>query len=182
MGFEYTSGRPSLDLVGTVSERGTTDLERLRSWADVEAWVGGSGLRVDDLTGDDADLPRVRALREALHAVVRAGLDGVPVPSEDARVLNEAAAGPPLRPALAPGGTVRWSGGLDAVLATLARDGLELVGSGEMALVRGCDDPACTRLYVDRSRGGRRRWCGMKGCGDRAKAAAYRQRHRSPAS
>jgi predicted RNA-binding Zn ribbon-like protein len=59
---------------------------------------------------------------------------------------------------------------------------MELSGSGSAvdrrALLRRCDDPKCTRLFIDRSRGGRRRWCDMKGCGDRAKAAAYRRRHR----
>ncbi|PYC65712.1 hypothetical protein C7C45_27955 [Micromonospora arborensis] len=36
------------------------------------------------------------------------------------------------------------------------------------------------RVRRVRSRGARRRWCGMRGCGDRAKAAAYRQRRRTP--
>jgi predicted RNA-binding Zn ribbon-like protein len=48
--------------------------------------------------------------------------------------------------------------------------------------LRRCDGARCTRLFVDRSRDGRRRWCEMKGCGDRAKAAAYRQRRRADAT
>jgi predicted RNA-binding Zn ribbon-like protein len=41
---------------------------------------------------------------------------------------------------------------------------------------RECERPACTRLFVDRSRGGTRAWCGMAECGNRVKAADYRAR------
>jgi predicted RNA-binding Zn ribbon-like protein len=179
--FEHTGGRPVLDVVGTVANRGTDEVERLRSWADVEAWVQGSGLRVDDLSGGEADLPRVRALRESLYAVLRAALDGVPPPAPERGAVNAAAAGPGPTPQLTPTGAVRWTGGLDAVLTALARDALALVGSPELGAVQQCAGDRCTRLFVDRSRGARRRWCGMKGCGDRAKAAAYRRRRRGGA-
>jgi predicted RNA-binding Zn ribbon-like protein len=177
--FEYTGGRPALDAVGTVANRGTDDVERWRSWADVAGWVRGSHLRVDDLSGSDDDLPRVRALRESLYAVLLAALDGVRPPQDDRAAVNAAAAQAGPTPQLTEAGDVRWMGGLDAVLAALARDALDLVDSPELRAVRQCADDHCTRLFVDRSRGARRRWCGMKGCGDRAKAAAYRQRHRS---
>jgi predicted RNA-binding Zn ribbon-like protein len=176
--FEYTGGRPALDLVGTLSNRGTDDVERLRSGADVEAWVRGSSLHIDDLTGTDEALRRVRSLRESLYAVLRAALDGVTTPEDDRAAVNAAAAGRGPTPSLTDAGTVRWTGGLDAVLTALARDALDLVDSPDLGAVQQCADDRCTRLFVDRSRGARRRWCGMKGCGDRAKAAAYRRRHR----
>lgn len=177
--FDYPGGRPVLDLVGTVANRGTDDLERLRSWADVAAWVDGSGLRVDDLAGSDDDVPRVTALREALYGVLRAALDGISPGPEECTAVNAAARGPGPTPQLGEAGDVRWTGGLDAVLAALARDALDLVDSPDLGAVRQCADDRCTRLFVDRSRGARRRWCGMKGCGDRAKAATYRARRRA---
>ena len=57
-------------------------------------------------------------------------------------------------------------------------DVIELHHGPDRALLRWCADAYCTRPFIDRSRGGRRRWCGMAGCGDRAKAAAYRMRKR----
>ncbi|MBF8191464.1 CGNR zinc finger domain-containing protein [Nonomuraea sp. K274] len=42
--------------------------------------------------------------------------------------------------------------------------------------VRECARPECTRIFVDRSRGGKRQWCGMEECGNRIKAANYRSR------
>jgi predicted RNA-binding Zn ribbon-like protein len=56
---------------------------------------------------------------------------------------------------------------------------LDLHGDADRPLLSRCADDRCTRPFVDRSRGHRRRWCGMRGCGDRAKAAAYRARHRT---
>jgi len=67
-----------------------------------------------------------------------------------------------------------------AVFAFLARDCLDLFDSPDRAALRWCADAKCTRVFIDRSRGQRRRWCGMKGCGDRAKAAAYRRRQALP--
>ncbi|MFD0660841.1 CGNR zinc finger domain-containing protein [Thermocatellispora tengchongensis] len=42
--------------------------------------------------------------------------------------------------------------------------------------VRECAFPECTRVFIDRSRGGNRQWCGMEECGNRVKAANYRSR------
>jgi predicted RNA-binding Zn ribbon-like protein len=53
---------------------------------------------------------------------------------------------------------------------------LELLGGDEIRLVRECDGPSCTRLYVDSSRAGNRRWCSNTECGNQAKVAAFRRR------
>jgi predicted RNA-binding Zn ribbon-like protein len=44
--------------------------------------------------------------------------------------------------------------------------------------VKACEGPACTLLFVDHTRGRRRRWCSMALCGNRAKQAAHRHRHK----
>jgi predicted RNA-binding Zn ribbon-like protein len=169
-----------LDLLGTLSDRGSADVERLRPWRDVEGWVRGTGVHIDDLDGDDADVPRVRALREALYGLVTARMAGAVPADADRRTVNASAAAGVLTPQLTGAGEVSWTGGLEGLLGAVARDGLDLLASPDLRVLRECADPHCTRLFVDRSRGGRRRWCGMKGCGDRAKAAAYRRRQRSP--
>ncbi len=48
----------------------------------------------------------------------------------------------------------------------------------ELARVRRCADPRCTRVFLDTSRNGSRRWCDMGVCGNRAKAARHRARDR----
>jgi predicted RNA-binding Zn ribbon-like protein len=46
----------------------------------------------------------------------------------------------------------------------------------ELARVRRCADPRCPRVFFDGTRNGRRRWCEMTTCGNRAKAARHRRR------
>jgi predicted RNA-binding Zn ribbon-like protein len=50
---------------------------------------------------------------------------------------------------------------------------------GELGRVRRCADSRCPRVFFDRTKNGRRRWCDMATCGNRAKAARHRARRRS---
>lgn len=180
MAFEFSANRPVLDFVPTVAGRGTTNEEKLRTPADLAAWAQQSGI-VDDIGAvSQDDVKHARAVREAIFRLLAALIDQEP-PSPSARaVVNRAAAqpGPQLR--LDEAGQLHRTGGLDALLATLAADCLDLFASPDRAALHWCADERCARPFLDRSRGHRRRWCGMRGCGDRAKAAAYRERRRSP--
>jgi predicted RNA-binding Zn ribbon-like protein len=49
---------------------------------------------------------------------------------------------------------------------------------GELARVRRCADARCPRVFLDGTKNGRRRWCDMATCGNRAKAARYRAKER----
>jgi predicted RNA-binding Zn ribbon-like protein len=177
--FESVSDRPVLDFVATVAERGRAELEHLRTPADLAGWVREAGLVDDVRTPTAADLDRATELREAAYALVTALLDGTRPPSRARAVVNATAARPGPRLVLGAAGSVRKVGGLDAALAALAADVIDLHAGPDRALLRRCADSHCTRPFVDRSRGQRRRWCGMRGCGDRAKAAAYRARRRA---
>lgn len=50
------------------------------------------------------------------------------------------------------------------------------VCSEDFSDVKACEGHACTLLFVDHTRGHRRRWCSMAMCGNRAKQAAHRHR------
>lgn len=47
--------------------------------------------------------------------------------------------------------------------------------------IRNCANPVCVLWFVDISKNGRRRWCSMEACGNRAKAGRFHQRHRGDA-
>ncbi|MFJ5036104.1 CGNR zinc finger domain-containing protein, partial [Streptomyces sp. NPDC088560] len=64
-------------------------------------------------------------------------------------------------------------------LATVARQAVELLSGPDVPLMKECGNPECTRVYIDRSRGTRRQWCGMESCGNKIKAAAYRARKKT---
>jgi predicted RNA-binding Zn ribbon-like protein len=70
-------------------------------------------------------------------------------------------------------------GGLDWLLAAVARSGAELIAEGTGARLRICSNAGCGLFFYDTSRTGRRRWCSMATCGNRHKVAAFSRRQTS---
>jgi predicted RNA-binding Zn ribbon-like protein len=68
-------------------------------------------------------------------------------------------------------------GGLDWLLAAIARSAAELIAEGPSARLRVCSNPSCGLFFYDNSRTRRRRWCSMSRCGNRHKVAAFSRRH-----
>ena len=182
MTFAISSGNLALDFVGTLGERRDARNEHLHAGADVAAWLVEAGVLDGQLATDDETLGRAVAVREAMFAVVERLIDapGAALPRPELAEVNRAAAEPPPTLALQPDGHLVRTGSWRAGLSAVARDALALVEPGDAAL-KWCANPTCTHPFLDRSRGHRRRWCEMAGCGDRAKAAAYRARRRAEA-
>ena len=176
--FEFVADRPVLDFVATVAERTTVREEKLGNPADLADWVTQSGILDHPPTITTRQLERAKQLREALFGLLSALIDGSEPPPTDRDLVNVAASRPGPTLQLSSNGEVSRHGDIDAVLAVLAQDCVDLFDSADRQALRWCADSSCTRPFIDRSRGHRRRWCGMKGCGDRAKAAAYRARQR----
>jgi predicted RNA-binding Zn ribbon-like protein len=173
--FEFIADRPVLDFLSTIAERGTRDEEKLRSAQDLTDWIEQSGIVDTAPPVTQQALERGKALREAMFRLVAALINHQTPSVTDRALVNAAAEVSPPVLRLDDDGLHRY-GDTDAVLALLARDCLDLFDSPDRAALHWCADATCTRPFIDRSRGQRRRWCGMKGCGDRAKAAAYRRR------
>jgi predicted RNA-binding Zn ribbon-like protein len=70
-------------------------------------------------------------------------------------------------------------GGLEWLLAAVARSAAEIVAEGASARLRVCANPACALFFYDESRTHRRRWCSMSVCGNRSKVAAFARKHAS---
>jgi predicted RNA-binding Zn ribbon-like protein len=68
-------------------------------------------------------------------------------------------------------------GGLDWLLAAVARSGAETIAEGGQARLRLCANPQCGLFFYDASRTHVRRWCSMAACGNRSKVAAFARRH-----
>ncbi|WP_319942960.1 CGNR zinc finger domain-containing protein [Nocardia aurantia] len=175
--FTFVSGNLALDYAGTVEARTTEYRDRLVTAADLADWLVAAGL-LDAVPAGDAEALRPAVeLREAIYRLGVGALHGEPFDPADSALLNEVARGCPPRVELVADGVVRRTGTVDAALAAIARSAIELLGSPDRSRVKQCGRDTCTRLYVDTSRGGSRRWCDMAGCGNRAKSAAFRQRH-----
>jgi predicted RNA-binding Zn ribbon-like protein len=63
-----------------------------------------------------------------------------------------------------------------SLLMPIAEVLAKLVCEEDFTYVKACEGPRCTLLFADHTRGHARRWCTMAVCGNRAKAAAHRQR------
>jgi predicted RNA-binding Zn ribbon-like protein len=64
----------------------------------------------------------------------------------------------------------------EAMLQPLAQAMAELVCDADFSLVKQCEGPGCTMVFLDKTKGHARRWCSMALCGNRAKQAAHRAR------
>ncbi|MEV5894868.1 CGNR zinc finger domain-containing protein [Nonomuraea fuscirosea] len=175
MSFVFVSGNLALDFAGTLKWRRSEPEELLATSADLGRWAVEAGVTNEAPAIDAADLRRLRTLREAVYRLVIHGVNGLPWPDGDLGVVNEEAAGAPPGVRLTPGGLVR-TGDAGALAAAVARSAAELLGELSELRVRECALAECTRLFIDRSRGGNRQWCGMEECGNRVKVANYRSR------
>jgi predicted RNA-binding Zn ribbon-like protein len=63
-----------------------------------------------------------------------------------------------------------------SLLLPIAQAMAELICSVDFSLVKACEGPTCTLLFLDTTQGRARRWCSMAACGNRAKQAAHRIR------
>lgn len=176
MNFAYVSGNPALDLAGTVRSRRDDPDDMLAVPADLERWVAECDELPGPVTADAAAFESARALREAIYRLAHDRVLGRPFDPDSLAVVNDAANGPALTFELSDAG-LRRSGELAAVLSHVARSGIAALADPD-ACLKECGRTGCTRIYLDRSRGARRTWCGMDECGNRVKAAAYRARRR----
>ena len=178
--FPFEPGAACLELAYTGGEGDMAVYETLHRPEDLTAWLRARlGDAVADATADDHH--RMRALRAALWDCVDAAADGTPAPPAAVDVINAVAARPDPVPALDSDLRRHWRTPVpvDAVLAHLARDAVELLGGPLAARIRRCAAGDCEIVFVDTSRPGRRRWCSMPRCGNRSKVTAFRARRNS---
>jgi predicted RNA-binding Zn ribbon-like protein len=179
-GFRFLGGRACLDLTATAGER-ERRAERLRTPQDLASWLVEAGLADEPPAASRQDLAHARTLREAVYQTIKRRITGQPAGPGDLAIINDWAGRPPPR---------RWLAAEDsqlrarsdvttaaALVASVARDAVDLLGGPLAHRIRECAAEDCTLLFLDASRAGRRRWCSMATCGARAKMTAYRTRH-----
>ncbi|MCX5333707.1 MULTISPECIES: ABATE domain-containing protein [unclassified Streptomyces] len=181
--LRFDAGRICLDLLAT-----THPVERLDSTEALFAWITGAGLVPPDTPLVHADaswLVGFRELRGQTSQLVRARLVPEPRPSYDlalARVNDLARTAPPAPRAVQgeDGTLVRELASppeLAALLGAIARDAVELLTDPvARACLRQCAGDNCPIVYLDTSRGRRRRWCSSEVCGNRERVARHRRR------
>lgn len=177
--YRFDPGALCLELLTTGGIGEFRRYEVLHAPGDLAAWAERSRLTpTPDLRVSEAEVADARRLRDALwRAMTARALTETPDPADIATV-NEAAARPPLTPAIAPDGERVWAGAADGsgLLSTVARDAVDLLTGPFSHRIRMCASDNCYLVYVDTSRPGRRRWCSMEHCGNLHKVRTLRAR------
>lgn len=174
----FVCGDPALDFAATLRARRTARFEMFAAPERLDAWYVESGV-VDAVTpGDEGDVARATAVREALYLLITARRRGEDFDPGALALVNSTARTPSAVPQLTAEGR-RTDATPAEALSTVARRAIELLSGPDVPLLKECGNPECTRVYIDRSRGMRRQWCGMESCGNKIKAAAYRARKKS---
>lgn len=177
--FSFRSGRIALDFAATLMFRSSSaPQELLREEGALAAWLTAAGILDRGAQVTARDLSRAKVLRETIYRLAVAAASNRSPAADDIALLNQMAAGPPPVPELVRFGRARLRGDAGQGLTAIARDALSVLGSSDVMRLRQCGRGGCTRLFLDRSRGANRVWCGMRECGNRVNAAAYRRRKR----
>ncbi len=175
--FRFDPGATCLEFAVTGGEGYRAAYETLHSPADLDRWTRARlGIVAEQVTVQD--LTEAKRLREAIWHCAEARATGRPLPRSHAEALNQAAALPPPAPSIGRANRLAWTRPVTAaqVRSMLARDAVHLLTGPLAGRIRRCAGTNCTLLFADASRPGRRRWCSMRRCGNRAKAREFRQR------
>ena len=181
-------GNLALDFCNTAGEHlAPQPTELLRDWETLLRWAAQVGLIGPEsyfqLLSHPEPLDEIIQLREAIHRVGLAIAGSRPIHKLDIALLRQHANAP--RPEVEIVSSAgRWrpaptraSGRLGAILAGEA---LSLLCSPKATGVGVCGGGNRGWLFVDESRGKRRRWCDMNDCGNRAKARRYYEQNKGP--
>ncbi len=168
----------------------TCDLERhveaLPNPRDLAAWLRYLELIDSTTEVDDADLVRVIELREAVRQLLIVKHDGVTsAPAEQAAAyLSEVARRVRLRPVFSADGyqLAAEATGVDHAIGELLAVIVKAMADGSWSRLKACSSDICRWAFFDATRSGGGRWCSMRVCGNKRKAAAFRARKREAAA
>lgn len=165
----FLGGRLCLDFVNTANWReGIAVDERLTDVEALSIWSVRQGLIAEScLTGDIAEALRFRALlRRCFLAAEGANAEDLAAMDAVRRLPSTLVLGSDGRYRLA--GTQ-----VGGVLSLVAQSAAEVLLTGTQRQLKACPGEDCGWLFLDESPSGRRRWCSMAICGNRAKAKRH---------
>lgn len=152
----------------------------------LRAWLAERGLvrETRAIEAVEAARPAFHELRDLVHDITRQLVEaGVPSAAQVRslnRVLREGLHYHRLEPADEGSRLTVGQVGDDMALAraTIAGSLAHYIADHDVGRLRICASEDCSWRFVDRSPTGRRRWCDMRTCGNRAKVARHRARAR----
>ena len=187
--FHFDSGSLALDFLNAATGGGGAEARSTASPDALLAWLNQA--RLTDGTTDqrDGSPPQLRTLLGeatrlvgSVEAAVSAVKRGQPLPAPDLLALNRVleARSSSTRAVSGPGGLVLVEevhlSDVRGLLAPVAESAVQLLTGADPARLRRCRAEDCLAWFLDTSKNGRRKWCSMSRCGNRAKVAAHYRR------
>ena len=156
------------------------DVARLGSWLRAAGLVAAAPPR----QRLERELPAFRELRVLVRSVAdRLDAGRAPTKAQVAGINRVMRAGTHYHALRAEPDGTRFSmepvgDGLEQARSAVAGSLAHYLADHDLRRLRVCADDTCRWLFVYRSPAGRRRWCDMRTCGNRAKVARHRARAR----
>jgi predicted RNA-binding Zn ribbon-like protein len=160
--------------VNTYNHDFPPDWDRIGTPEKARAWLREKRLLAPDDAVSDADVARLRELREAIRALALANQGGRPDAAASEAIRDVSS---PLRVTVDATGRTALEperGGVDGVVATLLGILHEAQLTGQWSRLKGCRQ--CEYAFFDRSKNRSAAWCAMSICGNRTKNRAYYRR------
>jgi predicted RNA-binding Zn ribbon-like protein len=193
---DFIAGDAALDFVNTVAGRDVAPRDRLDSYLRLLEWsaetdlLPGKRLRTlarqaqADPAAATRALTRAKAAREAMFAIVAAVVSENAPPKAALALLREHwLAGARAHEFRFSAGRLALEldgedAGLDLIASMAAYRLVERVLRLPTDRLRMCQGEDCAWLFIDSSKAGRRRWCDMAVCGNKAKSRRFYARER----
>ena len=183
---QQVGGHLALDFCNTAGEHlAERPQELLADWESFLRWATQVGLvgteSYFELLRNPEQLDAIIQLREAIYRVALAITGAGRISKRDVDCIRERAN------ALRPEVEFRKNGAQwrpvpahasEQLCGVLSAEALSLFCSHNAARIGVCEGGDCGWLFLDDSRGKRRRWCDMNDCGSRAKARRYYEKHK----
>jgi len=158
--------------------------ETLNAPEDLVAWTAANGGQRLAKPPARREFERALELRELVYRLFDAHAQAKAPAARDVESLNATLSEAPARTTLKrERGSYVWdvdirSGTALALLAPVLWTAGDLLAGPRLGRVRRCANPECGWLFLDDSRAGKRRWCSMQSCGNRAKARRHYHKSR----
>jgi predicted RNA-binding Zn ribbon-like protein len=189
--FDWSGGHPALDLVNTLDERPfDSPIENLSKYRDLVRFAELARLiepsiaaRLRNLDGPACSrvATRARKLREHLHEILAAAHSGRPARQLDLVAISTAIQAAHASQVLVTSSASALAGhswslpvALETPLHACSLAVERLLIDEDRRRIRKCGASDCGVYYLDMSKGQRRQWCSMKGCGNREKQRRWR--------
>lgn len=178
-------GNLAIDLMNTEEIRRGVRRDFIGSADDFSVWLSDEELAgvisrvqipIEVDVWSSQNVEKIHELRAEVREHLERVAQGRSVEAEFVRQLEWFVERAPFTLKLHNGRVVRIPMGdpIERLSSLVAMDVLELIGTDQFRHLRRCENPNCLFMFIDES--GRRKWCQMKRCGNRAKVTKHMKR------